>query len=70
MPDESCRNCGGILIEYAKCVQCNKTIQLICASCGTRTIEQFHSFCIARKSSRNDGIVEVKSNTPFLTTIA
>jgi len=46
MPDESCRSCGGILIEYTKCAQCNKIIQFICSYCSTRTMEQYHSFCI------------------------
>lgn len=65
----SCRNCGGILIDYSKCAQCNKTIQLICVSCGTRTNEQFHSFCVSCKYYGDD-TVRVNSDTSFLTTVA
>lgn len=70
MPDESCRNCGGILIEYAKCAQCNKTIQFICSSCNTRTVEQYHSFCIVGKSFRNNTMLTCKSEPSFLTSVA
>ena len=57
MPDESCRSCGGILIEYTKCAYCNKIIQFICSYCSTRTMEQYHSFCIMTKNFRNNTVV-------------
>ena len=70
MPDESCRNCGGILIDYSKCTQCNKTITLICTSCGTRTLEQFHSYCISYKILTNYASMLKKSDNPFLLLLA
>lgn len=70
MPDESCRNCGGILIEYTKCAQCNKTIQLICSSCGARTIEQFHSLCVFGKYYGNYHVDENSKNSSILATVA
>lgn len=69
MPDESCRNCGDMLIEYTKCAQCNKINQFICSSCSTRTIEQFHSFCVFRKYG-NYHVNENNKNSSVLTTIA
>lgn len=49
LPDESCRNCGGTLIDYFKCIQCSKPTKMICVSCHTQTLEQFHSFCVNDK---------------------
>ena len=46
MPDESCRQCGGILIDLAQCATCKKIISLICKSCWTKSAEQFHSKCL------------------------
>lgn len=46
MPDESCRKCGGILADYSICKQCNSAIGMICVSCGTKTMEQFHEPCL------------------------
>jgi len=46
LPDESCRHCGGSLINYAQCAECKKVISMICKSCGTKTEEQFHSGCL------------------------
>jgi len=46
LPDESCRICGGSLIDFAQCAECKKLISMICKSCGTKTAEQFHSECI------------------------
>lgn len=46
MPDESCRSCGGTLVNYSKCVECNQVNQLICKNCGLLTSEQFHSLCM------------------------
>ena len=46
MPDESCRQCGGSLIDFAQCAECKKVISMICKSCRTKTAEQFHSDCL------------------------
>jgi len=46
MPDESCRNCGGNLINCSLCAECRGVIGMICATCGTRTLEQFHDSCL------------------------
>jgi hypothetical protein len=46
LPDESCRHCGGSLINYAQCAECKIVISMICKSCGTKTEEQFHSGCL------------------------
>ena len=51
MPDESCRACGGLLMEYSQCAGCKKVIRLICKSCHTKTMEQFHSDCILGEDS-------------------
>ena len=46
MPDESCRKCGGILLELLVCAKCRGTTQFICRICATKTLEQFHeSIC-------------------------
>jgi len=46
LPDESCRNCGGSLTNCSLCAQCKKVIGMICVSCGTRALEQFHDSCL------------------------
>jgi len=47
LPDESCRNCGGTLVSCSLCAECKAVIGMICASCGSKTIEQFHDSCIS-----------------------
>jgi hypothetical protein len=46
LPDESCRHCGGSLIDFAQCAECKKVISMICKSCRNKTEEQFHSDCL------------------------
>ena len=46
MPDESCRSCGGNLINCSLCAECKGVIGMICVGCGTRTQEQFHDSCL------------------------
>ncbi|MCZ6584141.1 MAG: hypothetical protein O6746_04470 [Thaumarchaeota archaeon] len=46
MPDESCRACGGNLINCTLCAQCKKVTSMICKKCGSRTLEQFHGVCM------------------------
>jgi len=42
MPDESCRKCGGLLLDYAVCAKCRAPIRFICRICGTKTLEKIH----------------------------
>lgn len=51
MPDESCRHCGGSLADFSQCAECKKVISMICKSCRTKTIEQYHSECILALSN-------------------
>ena len=46
MPDESCRGCGGILINCTLCAKCKEVTTMICKKCGSRTLEQFHGRCM------------------------
>jgi len=46
MPDESCRTCGGTLIDCSLCAQCKEVISMICKICANRTLEQFHGSCM------------------------
>lgn len=46
LPDESCRKCGGLLLNYSLCGQCKGPTRFICRICGQITLEQFHlPFC-------------------------
>ena len=63
VPDESCRHCGGNLIDYAQCAECKKVICMICKSCKTKTAEQYHNDCILGKNLQSDFLlVPLKSN--------
>lgn len=42
MPDESCRKCGGSLLEYTTCAKCKAAVQFICRVCAHKTIERVH----------------------------
>jgi predicted amidophosphoribosyltransferase len=46
MPDESCRACGGTLINCTLCAECKEVTGMICKKCGSRTLEQFHGICM------------------------
>lgn len=46
MPDESCRTCGGTLVNCSLCPSCRKMTQRICNMCGFKTKEQIHSKCL------------------------
>lgn len=61
LPDESCRHCGGNLINYAQCAQCKKIICLICKSCKTKTAEQYHNDCILGLHRSDYLIIPLKS---------
>ena len=46
MPDESCRICGGLLLEYELCAKCKAPTQFICRICSQKTTERIHDdFC-------------------------
>ncbi|MDG7050757.1 hypothetical protein [Candidatus Nitrosotenuis cloacae] len=45
MPDESCRNCGGMLRKCTICAECKSAVSLVCIQCGRRTQEQVHALC-------------------------
>jgi len=45
LPDESCRKCGGLLIELSICAKCRETNQYVCRICGHQTLQQFHYDC-------------------------
>lgn len=45
MPDESCRKCGGHLLDYCRCCKCSMVIQFICRICGSVTTPRFHYGC-------------------------
>ena len=51
MPDESCRTCGGTLVNCSLCPSCRKMTQRICNICGFKTKEQIHSNCLYVASS-------------------
>lgn len=42
MPDESCRTCGGELINHKSCSTCRKPIQKICKTCNNVARLQYH----------------------------
>ena len=67
MPDESCRVCGGMLIDFAQCAGCKKTIYLICKSCRTKTPEQFHSECLVVLNSEAVGSIGLQDSLNTLT---
>ena len=60
MPDESCRHCGGTLVNYTKCAECNQVNRMICKCCGTKTLEQVHTVCMY--------YVETHPSAPNITT--
>lgn len=50
MPDESCRICGGTLVNCSLCPECKKVIQRICSLCGLKTENQLHGNCLYLES--------------------
>lgn len=45
MPDESCRKCGGNLLEFLKCGECNRPTRFVCGRCRKKTNYQYHYKC-------------------------
>lgn len=42
MPDESCRKCGGLLLDYLLCANCKAATKFMCRICGSKTLERIH----------------------------
>ena len=59
MPDESCRKCGGLLLDFAVCAKCRATIQDICRICGAKTLERIHdSICFRKEELESPKITQ------------
>lgn len=56
LPDESCRKCGGLLLNYSLCGKCKSATRFICRICGTITLEQFHELFCFRVVEYNEKI--------------
>lgn len=41
----SCEACNGLLIEDNCCTECKHPVDLICMSCGKKTMYDSHEFC-------------------------
>ena len=50
MPDDSCRRCGGPLMEFEICGKCREPTRLVCRICFTKTEKKFHNFICFKKS--------------------
>ena len=66
MPDESCRKCGGVLIRCTQCAECKETISMICQSCGARTMEQFHDYCMFNVNNFRDCNTENNQDSEYV----
>ena len=42
LPDESCRRCGGLLLNFLICEKCRAPIQFICRICTQKTLPRIH----------------------------
>ena len=67
MPDESCRVCGGMLVDFAQCAGCKKIISMICKSCRKKTPEQFHSHCLEIINSTGMGFTSLENTLNNIT---
>src|SRR5690242_11926529 len=65
MPDESCRTCGGTLVNCSLCPSCRKMTQRICNICGFKTKEQIHTKCLHILSSQAANGMMVNVITPM-----
>src|SRR5689334_21313348 len=64
MPDESCRTCGGTLINCSLCPSCRKMTQRICNMCGFKTKEQIHSECLHVVSTQTRNRMKINVISP------
>lgn len=46
MPDESCRRCGGSLIDYARCIECKRILLRMCKKCCKVVHNSDHKNCL------------------------
>ncbi len=51
MPDESCRTCGGELVNHTLCSCCRKSTQKKCKMCNHVTLLQPHQYCLKNSPS-------------------
>ena len=51
MPDESCRTCGGELVNSMVCSDCRKVTQKKCRVCSHTTFLQSHQYCVKNSTS-------------------
>ncbi len=65
MPDESCRTCGGTLVNCSLCPSCRKMTQRICNICGFKTKEQVHSNCLYVESSQTRNGMKINLIVPM-----
>lgn len=66
MPDESCRGCGGVLLDFSQCAECKEIISLICKSCHRKTMEQFHSRCLLGETEYGHSNISSIENIPSI----
>ena len=66
MPDESCRKCGGVLVNCTQCAECKETISMICQNCGLRTMEQFHGYCMFHVNNVHGSGLENDQNSEYV----
>ena len=51
LPDESCRKCGGLLLNYTLCGKCRVPTSFICKICAYKTLPRTHDqFCFKSNS--------------------
>jgi len=65
MPDESCRTCGGALVNCSLCPGCRKMKQRICNICGFKTEEQFHPNCLYVESLQTRNGMKINVIAPM-----
>jgi len=73
MPDESCRTCGGTLINCTLCAECKEVTGMICKKCGSRTLEQFHGFCmyqVENIQTKSEIGMEYETTSPKILSLA
>ena len=67
MPDETCRKCGGSLLDYMLCAKCKDATQFMCQICGTTALERSHDYFCFRidegTPSQNEHFQNLLENT-------
>lgn len=58
LPDESCRKCGGLLLEFSICGICREPTQLICRICAKKTSQKYHDgYCFQVVPSQSECLI-------------